>query len=606
MKIVYKLLYSVCFVLSIGLLAQNYDRIWGTYLGPAGANGVFTFKEGFNGNNGNLRFANGVMYNNNYSTAYYNQFTTSGTGFVSGNNKNVLLSSLSPTGTLVSSHYNIADDITYPEVSSDTNGNSYSLQYKQAGILGNATPGTWMPTPITGTGNVMLIKYSANSVMQWKTYLPTSSSNDLGVLFAQDSDGNIYFAGRTLQQNNFTTPNVFVENFEILPGPSTMPQYNNYIVKLNPNGGLLWATYFPADIFRIRYYDGSLYVLGANDKNPNGSVMASAGAFQTQKAYSSITKLNANTGGRTWGTYYGVPIASVTGFYSQLVSSMEVDGNGIFIKGDSWADNAPDNSYFGTVGSHQSTNAGNGDIFLSKFSHEGGRLWSTYFGSPGEEISSYTPQTMALLGNDIIITLSQFTNGSNNLATPGAFVSTMPTTTNYNGGVNLLFAQFNQDGVLDWSSYYGGVSDFTSYLNEISVTSPNPNTFYLYGFSSSDVGIVTPNATQTLKIPNENTMYVARFDKKTGMGTTETTGNNEISLYDNPNNGNFSLVGTLLLQKNLQLKLYDASGRLVITRKLNNEKKQTFEFQNLLSKGNYLIEISDNKTTIKTFKMVVK
>jgi hypothetical protein len=170
----------------------------------------------------------------------------------------------------------------------------------------------------------------------------------------------------------------------------------------------------------------------------------------------------------------------------------------------------------------------------------------------------------------------------------------------------LLFAQFNQDGVLDWSSYYGGVSDFTSYLNEISVTSPNPNTFYLYGFSSSDVGIVTPNATQTLKIPNENTMYVARFDKKTGMGTTETTGNNEISLYDNPNNGNFSLVGTLLLQKNLQLKLYDASGRLVITRKLNNEKKQTFEFQNLLSKGNYLIEISDNKTTIKTFKMVVK
>ena len=40
--------------------------------------------------------------------------------------------------------------------------------------------------------------------------------------------------------------------------------------------------------------------------------------------------------------------------------------------------------------------------------------------------------------------------------------------------------------------------------------------------------------------------------------------------------------------------------------KLNNEKKQSFEFQYLLSKGNYIIEVSRNKTTLKTFKMIVK
>ncbi len=591
------------FFISFGIKAQVFDRVWGTYLGPAGTNlasSLGYWDNSFDADE-NLCLLGLVSTENNYNIAYYNQFVTSGPSYDTSQNSNFFMTKISPTGSIIGSNYDSPLVYSYPNMSYDTLGNRYEFLFNNAGNTGNATSGTWMPSTIANENKYMLLKYSTNSIMQWKTYLPHSEGI---VNITHDSTGNTYISGDTKQQSNFTTPNVFRENFEILYNGNQLSP-NNYIVKLDPNGVLIWATYFPTAINKLQYYNGALYVLGSSDDNQNASVLATTGAFETQKAQASITKLDANTGNRLWGTYYGLSYSQG----SQFTSDLKVNASGIYVLGDVSSYTNATNSYFGTIESHQPVESGNYDLYLSKFNHSGNRLWSTYFGSPGGEMSSFASSPMALVGDNVVITLLQYQNvGTANLATPGAFVSTMPTTTYFNGGTNMMFAEFTEDGVLSWASYYGGANNNDNQVNNpsINVASPNANTFYLFGNVSADTGFTTPGAAQTAKLPNMRTGFVARFDKKSQMGTTETEQDNSLVLYDNPNNGNFSLVGNALAQKNLQLKLYDASGRLVITRKLNNEKKQSFEFQNLLSKGNYIIEVSRNKTTLKTFKMIVK
>jgi hypothetical protein len=251
---------------------------------------------------------------------------------------------------------------------------------------------------------------------------------------------------------------------------------------------------------------------------------------------------------------------------------------------------------------------GNSDVYLTKFGHDGARIWSTYFGSPGEEFSSFSTSPLALVGNDVIITLFQFSNnGSTNLATPGSYMDTMPTSSYFNGSANLLFAKFNSNGVLSWSSYYGGASINNALTPTMSVKAKNSNTFYLYGATNANTGITTQGAAQTNKIPDERTGFVARFDKKGEMNTIETTASQDLVLYNNPNKGNFYLSGSLLQKQNSRLKIYDASGRLVHQQPLSKNAKQYITLEHFLTKGNYMVEVlSDTKTSLKTFKMIVE
>src|SRR5690606_31247302 len=162
--------------------------------------------------------------------------------------------------------------------------------------------------------------------------------------------------------------------------------------------------------------NGFLYLLGSGDRNPNGETMATAGAFQAQKSICTVTKLNADTGTRVWGTYYGP-----TGAVAQLPSGIEVNSSGIYLIGDIIDYAGGNGAYFGTPGSHQPSLAGESDIYLSKFSLDGARLWSTHFGGPGEEYSAYGVSPLAVMGNDVILTFVQYSNGNVNLATPGAY-----------------------------------------------------------------------------------------------------------------------------------------------------------------------------------------
>ena len=91
------------------------------------------------------------------------------------------------------------------------------------------------------------------------------------------------------------------------------------------------------------------------------------------------------------------------------------------------------------------------------------------------------------------------------------------------------------------------------------------------------------------------------------MNTSETVATQDFVLHNNPNHGNFYLSGSLLQKQNSRLKIYDASGRLVHQQPLSKNAKQFIALEHLLTKGNYMVEVlSDTKTSLKTFKMIVE
>lgn len=604
MKSIFKIFPLFLILFFLKLEGQEYDRTWGTYMGPAGTSigPHFSSMQVNFDDMQNVNIIGQVVTNNNFNAAYYNQFATTSTGYDVNEPFNYIWSKISPSGNFLTLNYDKVDDFMMPSYSSDNSGSRFGLRYNITGLQGNGTPGTWFSSSAGSDTQGKLIKYDANSAVQWETFLPSKSQN---IIVRHDDSGNTYIAAQTLLQNNFTTAGVLQENFEVLYNNDGSLKPNAYIAKLNSSGALIWATYFPSLAFEMRFHDGSLYILGGSDLNPNGSGMASGNAFQTQKALSSITRIDANTGNRIWGTYYGPSVPTV--FQSSL--SMIVNDTGIYVTGDIVDYSGNSNTYFGTSGSHQPTQAGSmsTDVYISKFSHNGNRVWSTYFGGPGEEFCSFSLSTIVSLGSDIIITLVQNSNNNTNLATPGAYIATMPTSAYPNGSNNLMFAKFNPDGVLQWASYYGGPSINIALNPTISVASPNPDTFYLYGSTLADTGIATPGAAQTAKLQNERTGFIARFDSRAELSNSEVNLSKDLVLYNNPNSGNFHLAGSVLQKLQCYLKIYDASGRVAFQQKLTKDSRQIFNLEHQLTKGHYFLEVSsESNGKINTFKMIVK
>jgi len=107
--------------------------------------------------------------------------------------------------------------------------------------------------------------------------------------------------------------------------------------------------------------------------------------------------------------------------------------------------------------------------------------------------------------------------------------------------------------------------------------------------------------------PNTPFGFVAKFSLKDGLSTSDLIKQNELQLYDNPNNGNFYLSGKALEKQNTIVKIFDMSGKLLNTQNLNRNKTHYLPMHGKLSIGNYLIEVNTERgEKLKVFKMTVK
>lgn len=584
----------------------NYERVWGTYFGGINTTPVQLYE-----NNLQQIVIDGLS-GSTYASAtasYYNQFITSGAQVFQSNtnalNTNDFTSFINPTASLQKFEYRTVKKIIHRE----KNDNYFAIS-----TIGTPTSGAWLSNPVepvnnSNVRNILLEKYDNNDILLWRTYVPSFpyGENSYSKSIATDGSGNIYICGQTLWQSLADAGTAF-PSYTVVNTPGNTNVTNVYVAKLNAQGQKIWATYLPSSgQAMLSVYGNDLYVAANSDINPYQSLLATPGSFQQTKALMSVTKLNVADGTRDWGTYYGDPLIQNAG-----IQAIAAQSDGLYLMGGIYNLLGNANGYFASPGAFQTQSlGGESDLFIAKFDPEGGnRIWGTYYGTSGDDLPVFGAfSNIDVKNGKILVTNVQ--NGSTNFSTSGAFISTKP---NNQGYYDLVFSMFNTStGSRIFTSYYGGTqSDPNFYYVGVSGKfSDIDDSFYLYGFTSSQVGYTEPAAFQPsiifpTTVTNGQAGFLAKFSLKI-LGTSETVLADDLQLFDNPNNGDFSLQGKILENENCSFKLYDSSGRFMRQENINQQNRQNFNYHGQLPTGNYILSVINAKNNVeKSFKMIVK
>jgi hypothetical protein len=448
-------------------------RIWGTYYGS----GYYMYQFAATVDHaGNVFLAGSTINTTNIATTGAHQVVHGGGSF------DAFIAKFNPLGMrLWGTYYGGSDEDCFNSCAADSAGNIYAAG--STGSVSNiSTPGAHQVTYAgsqgssgSAEGDAMLVKFNSNGVRQWATYYG-GLQPESGKACAVDGSGNIYLAGWTGSAVNISTPGVHQETFGGLR--------DGFVAKFNSNGVRLWGTYYgggPQDYgtYCAADSDGNVFLTGYTMST---SDIATAGAHQTTMGgggYDAfLVKLNSN-GIRQWGTFCG-------GTDNDWAYSCAVDGTGnVFIAGWTYSQNQ-----ITSPGSHQENYGGGtqpngGDAFLVKFNTNGVRQWGTYYGgSFAEQGFSCSADSS---GN---VFLCGICNISGAISTPGAHQ------VNHGGSSNDGFlVKFNENGVRQWGTYYGGSSWDEG--NSCAVD-PTSDCVYMTGLTHSDDNISTSGAHQTL------------------------------------------------------------------------------------------------------------
>jgi uncharacterized repeat protein (TIGR01451 family) len=307
-----------------------------------------------------------------------------------------------------------------------------------------------------GGGDAFVSKFLPNGSRIWATYFG-GSQNDISYSVSIQSTGEIIVSGETGSPNNIATG----IHQMVLGGLRDV-----FLLKLAPNGSRIWSTYVggnDADYSWDSTIDlfGNIYLSGYTSSTDSIALSGfqntnNGGAFD-----SFLMKFDMN-GNQIWGTFFG-------GSGYELTGGLVIDTtNSIYLSGQTTSNT---NIYHN---GHQNSMQGVNDAFLVKFSPNGNRIWSTYYGgSGGEHGESVKVDNM----NNVY--LSGSTTSNNNISFNGY-------QNIYNGGLNDGFlVKFNPAGVRLFGSYFGGSGNEAISNSEID----DNGDIYLSGTTDSNSGI---------------------------------------------------------------------------------------------------------------------
>ena len=526
-------------------------------------------------------------------------------------------------------------------------------------IVGVFLNGTSISQPVFSTSNSyqsnfgggeadgFITKFNSQGQLTWSTYFGGTETDTISGIDI-DSENNIYILGATSSTNNISTANASQVN---LNGNSDF-----FIARFTPNGTLTWSTYYGGasdDALSLNFLSSGASdtrLLISHDKVNNfyiagysfDSNLGTAGTFQQNQGISNqlIAKFN-NNGVNIWTTYYG----SINRSYMKAIHA---NSNALYIRGyvascDPGSPIPNNENYYGTTNSHQPAAQGCISTYLSKFTIDGQREWSTYYGASNvvgaNSIRTYqdniyisgdgsggliaTPSTFQQnsLG-EVPPYLVQFNNnctrnwgtfcGSNvgfptiggsgslsnvniddfgkiylsgttplhtNISTSNAYQNTL------NGQYNGFICKFNNLGQKEWGTYYGG-----NLRENTMIALPYDNNFYVVGQTISTTGLTTTNCYQsnleTYDIDNgtPQNIFIAHFEP-TPLSVQDFD-QQSISIYPNPFQ-EFVFLENFNQSKISDVSIYDVKGQKVFSEKQNFQK---LDLSNL-SDGFYLMKI---------------
>jgi PKD repeat protein len=188
-----------------------------------------------------------------------------------------------------------------------------------------------------------------------------------------------------------------------------------------------------------------------------------------------------------WGSYFG-------GSSFESVQDMVTDAIGnLYLIGATHSSNS-----IASDGAFQTSYAANTDMFLTRFTPNGTRLWSTYYG--GAENDNGWRIDVDQAGNIFIVAIVTSTN----LSTAGTYQAV------HGGMDDCLLAKFNPNGGREWATYYGGLA------NDIveAIALDKSGNIYVTGrtsFQTLPSIMTTPGAHQTV-LRGSNDMFIAKFN----------------------------------------------------------------------------------------------
>ena len=294
----------------------------------------------------------------------------------------------------------------------------------------------------SGYGDIFILKFSNMGLRQWATRYGGSQS-DGGWSICADSQNNIYISGQTYSIDLPTKQLAGAYNQVTNAG-----EMDIFILKFSVKGELLWATYYGGNKINFEWaltidiYD-NIYLTGYTSSSDfplqsmTGEYLQPTYAGGNYDAF--ILKFN-NQGSRQWATYYG---GSDIDYGFALCTDKE---NNLYVTGSTISTDFPILQQTGAY--NQSTPTLGEDVYILKFNAQGIRQWATYLGGDLDEsgwsICSDKKNNIYITGytrseNFPVLELTgeywQQTNG---------------------GGQDVFILKFNNQGIMKWSTYYGG------------------------------------------------------------------------------------------------------------------------------------------------------
>ena len=339
-------------------------------------------------------------------------------------------------------YYGEGDSNDFADIDTDSDGNIYFTGYTTSISSIYATSGTHQTSvgdASTMQSDVIIAKFDKLGKRIWGTFYGGENWDRVYGLKI-DKQNNIIIVGDTYSTRNIATSNSFKPNLN----------YNStdaFITKFNSSGIRLWGTYFGKEGIDVATdidvdANNNIYVVGNTNSysgisinNNHQTLLNQVGSISNSSPDGFMAKFNPS-GNIIWGTYIG-------GEYLDYLLTIKITSNYLVLGGKTMSQN-----YISTPGTFQETQYESGFSLsgtVYKFTLDGNRIWSTYYGSRNRvEAIEVDDENNVYIGGQL--------NGSDNndnIASPGSF-------DDFNQWSETGFlAKLNNNGQRIWGTYLG-------------------------------------------------------------------------------------------------------------------------------------------------------
>jgi gliding motility-associated-like protein len=374
------------------------------------------------------------------------------------------------------------NNLAFTDIGTDSLGNIYFTGYTVSTSSSYATSGAHQSTignPATLMYDGIIAKFDKVGKRLWGTFYGGEDWDKIYGLKV-DNENNLVITGNTNSKTNISTTN------------SIKGYSDAFIAKFDPTGKRIWGRYFGGEVDESGFdididVNNNIYIVGTTRSytsisinNTHQTLLNNIGSISNSSNDGFISKFDKN-GTTLWSTYVGGESLDELKCIKVTTDYLVTGGNSFSLNNISTSGTFQEKNYKNTI---------NGTVY--KFSLDGNRIWSTYYGSSDRikaiEIDS---QNNVYIGGK-----TAGSDNDDNIASPGSF-------DDFNQWTEAAFlAKLDSRGKRVWGTYLGVRGEIYSVVLK--------NDFLYLGGMSGDKTITTPCAYKREGLAEG---YIGKFSK---------------------------------------------------------------------------------------------